>query len=162
MTADGGVHGARIGAEPAVDHCLVRAKQGVVLELGGQGQMGPVVFRGDEQAGGVPVDAVDDSGAQFAVDAGEGGAAVIEQGVDQRAVGVAGGGVDHQTHRLIDHDHVAVLIDHVQRDVLGTDVHRHRLGPVQADLVAGGGLIVLFHRRAVDADPALLQQPLGG
>ena len=31
----------------------------MVLELGGQGQVGAVVFGGDDQAGGVPVDAVD-------------------------------------------------------------------------------------------------------
>ena len=41
--------------------------------------------------------------------AGETVPAVVEQGVDQRAVAVAGGGVDHHAHRLVHHDHVLVL-----------------------------------------------------
>ena len=49
----------------------------MVLELGGQGQVGPVVLRGDDQAAGVPVDAVDDAGAQGAVDPREGISTVI-------------------------------------------------------------------------------------
>ena len=50
--------------KPAHRHRLVHPGQGVILELGGQGQVGTVIFSGDDQAGGVPVDAVDDAGAQ--------------------------------------------------------------------------------------------------
>ena len=71
----------------------------MVLELGGELLMGEVVFRRDDEAGGVPVDAVDDARPQFPADAGEGVPAVIEQGVDQRAVRVAGGRVDHRAFR---------------------------------------------------------------
>ena len=75
---------------------LVHPGQGVVLELSGERSGGQVVFRRDDEAGGVPVDAVDDTRPQFPADAGEGIPAVVEQGVDQRAVRVAGGRVDHQ------------------------------------------------------------------
>ena len=105
--------------EAAHRHRLVHPGQGVVLKLGGQSQMGPVVFRGDDQAGGVPVNAVDDAGAQGTVDAGEGIPAVEEQGVHQSPVWMSGGGVDHHAHRLIHYDHIFVLVHHVQRDVLG-------------------------------------------
>ena len=77
MAGDGGGDGAAVLAEAPHRHGVVQAEQGVVLELGGQRQVGAVVFGGDDQAGGVPVDAVDDAGAQLAVDAGEGIAAVI-------------------------------------------------------------------------------------
>ena len=134
----------------------------MVLKLGGQGQVGPVVFGGDDETGGVPVNAVDDTRADGPVDARQGAAAVIEQGVDQGAVRVAGGGVDHQAHRLVHHDHVVVLKHHVQGDVLGLHVDGLRVGQGEGHLVPGGGLIVLLHRRAVDGDGPLLQQALGG
>ncbi len=58
-------------------------------------------------------------GRFFAADAGETVAAVVQQGVDERAVRVTGSGVDDKAGRLVDHDHVPVLIHHVQRNVLG-------------------------------------------
>ena len=65
---------------------------------------------------------------------------MVEQGVDQRAVRVAGGRMDHQPLGLVHHDHVAVLVHHIQGDVLGRHVHRlrvrqgngHGLSPAQA------------------------------
>ena len=91
----------------------------MVLQLRAEGQVGGVVFGGDDEAAGIAVDAVDDAGALFAADAGETVAAVVEQGVDQGAVRVAGGRMDHQARGLVDHDDVVVLVDHVQGDVLG-------------------------------------------
>ena len=69
---NGGVHRTAILPEGAHRHPVVQPEQGVILQLGGQGQVGPVVLRRDEQAGGVPVDAVDDAGTQLPVDSGEG------------------------------------------------------------------------------------------
>ena len=45
--------------------------KGVILELGGQGLVGIVVLGGNEQPRCVPVDAVDDAGAEGSVDSGE-------------------------------------------------------------------------------------------
>ena len=105
----------------------VDAGEGVVLELGGELLVGEVVFRRDEEAGGVPVDAVDDAGPQLPADAGQAVPAVVEQGVHQRAVRVAGGRVDHQPLGLVHHDDVGVLVHHVQGDVLGRHVHGRRV-----------------------------------
>ena len=69
----------------------VNPGQGVVLKLGGELLVGSIVFRRDDEAGGVPVDPVDDAGPQLPSDAGEGVPAVVQQGIDQRAVRVAGG-----------------------------------------------------------------------
>ena len=77
MAADGGVHRARILPETAHGNGLIHPGQGMVLELGGQGQVGPVILGSDDKPRGVPVDAVDDAGAQLAVDSREGIFAVI-------------------------------------------------------------------------------------
>ena len=52
-------------------HRLVLPVKGVILELGGQGLVGIVVLGGNEQPRCVPVDAVDDAGAEGSVDSGE-------------------------------------------------------------------------------------------
>jgi hypothetical protein len=73
---------------------------------------------------------VDDAGAAFAADAGEAVAAMGEQRVDQRAVFVAGGGVDDKAGWLVKHQEVGVLEEDGEGDVL-------RLG----DGGGGGGVI---------------------
>ena len=95
MAADGGGDRPLVLPQPPDGNGLVDPRQGVVLELLRQGQMGLVVLGGDQQAAGVPVDPVDDAWAQLPVDAGQGIPAVEEQGVDQGTVRVAGGRVDH-------------------------------------------------------------------
>ena len=42
-----------------------------------------------------------------------------QQGVDQGAVGIAGRRMNDHALGLVDHEQVAVLIDDVQRDILG-------------------------------------------
>jgi hypothetical protein len=44
---------------------------------------------------------------------------VVQQGVEQGAISVAGSRVHHQARRLVDHQDVVVFIDDVQLDVLG-------------------------------------------
>lgn len=44
--------------------------------------------------------------------------AVMQQRVDERAGGMSGRGVHHQTGLLVDHQQVLVLVHHVQRDCL--------------------------------------------
>ena len=86
MAGDGGIHGAGLRSEAAHHDGLVGARQGVVLELLGQAQVSHIVFGRDDESAGVSVDTVDDTWPQLAVDAGEGIAAGVEQGVDQGAV----------------------------------------------------------------------------
>ena len=162
VAADGGVHGALVLFQTAHRHRLIGAGQGVVLELLGQSQVGAVVFGGDDQPRGVPVDAVDDPRPQHAVDPGQGVAAVVEQGVDQGAVRVSGGGVDHQAHRLVDHDHVSVLIDHVQGNILGHHIQRLRVREGDFQLLSGAQTVIFPQGLTPQGDHSLLQQLLGG
>ena len=64
---------------------LVGPGQGMILKLGGKGLVGSVVLGRDNEAAGVPVDAVDDPRAQGAPHAAEAVPAVVQQGVDQGA-----------------------------------------------------------------------------
>ena len=50
------------------------------------------------------------------------GAAMGDQRIDQRAVGMAGRGMDDETRRLVDDDEMLVLEHDVERDVLAGDV----------------------------------------
>ena len=77
VPGDGRVHGAGRLFQRAHAHRLVFPVEGVVLELCGQGQVGGVVFGGDDEPRGVPVNAVDDAGPQRPVDSGEAISTVI-------------------------------------------------------------------------------------
>ena len=162
MAADGRVNGAGILPEAAADDTFIHPAQAVILQLGGKGLMGKVVLRHDEQSAGIHVNAVDDAGPLFAVDAGEGVAAVVQQGVDQGAVLMARRRMDHQALGLIDDQNVPVLVDHVQGNVLG---HKLRLADLRQEdvkLLTGLGLGVFLHGPAAARHAALLQQPLDG
>ena len=162
VAADGGVHRAAVLPEIPDHDAPVNPGQGVVLKLGGELLVGEVVFRRDEEAGGVPVDPVDDAGPQLPPDAGEGVPAVVEQGVDQRAVRVAGGRMDHQPLGLVHHDHVAVLVHHIQGDVLGRHVHRLRVRQGNGHGLSPAQAVVFRQGLSGSGDPPLLAQPGGG
>ena len=85
----------------------------MIRQLSRQCQMGGVVFGGDDQAAGVPVDAVNDAGTLLAADAGEGVPAVVQQGVDQRAVRMARRRMHHHALWLVYHNDALILIDDV-------------------------------------------------
>ena len=162
VPGDGQVDGPAVGLEAPDDHRLILPVEGVVPELIRQGQVGRVIFRRDQQAAGVPVDAVDDAGADHPADPRQAVPAVVKQGVDQGAVGVAGGGVDHQPHGLVDDDDVLVLEDHVQGNVLGLCLQRHRVWDHHGDLVPDLQPLVLFQGLALQVHPPLLHELLGG
>ena len=161
MAANGRVDDAAVLPDAAHHQADVGPGQGVVLELGRQRLVGEVILRYDQQARGVLVDAVDDAGPQLAVDAGEGIAAVVEQGVDQGAGPVSRRRMDHQALGLVDDQQVAILIDDVQGNILGLQGHGLGLRQVQGQHVPGLELVVFPQRAALPQDPALLQQPLG-
>jgi hypothetical protein len=53
---------------------------------------------------------------------------VVEKGIDQRAIGGAGGGVDDHAGGLVDDDQVGILPDHGQRNGLGQGFQKGRRG----------------------------------
>ena len=73
-----------------------------------------------------------------------------------------GGRMDHQALGLVDDGHIFVLVDNLQRDVLGGDIHLlglrdgvfHRVSQVQP--------VILLGKSAVQADGSGLNELLGG
>ena len=84
----------------------------------------------------------------------------MEQGVDQRVVLVAGCRMHHQPRRLVQNQQEIVLEQNVERDFLGLRFGGPRFGPVHFDLFARVGVMRGLDGLAVDADVALLNQPL--
>ena len=123
--------------------------------------MRKIVFGYDQQSRRVLVDAVDDAGAALAADAGKTLAAVIQQGVDERAVLVAGRGMHHHAARLVHDDEIVVLVHDVERDVLCSKRGLRSVRQQNLKHVARGSFVIFLHGRAVFRHGALLQQPLG-
>ena len=105
-------------------------------ELRRQPFMGDVGLGDDEQARRVLVDSVDDPRPRHSADPAEPPGAMVEQGVDQRAVEIAGGRMDDHPRRLVDDEQMIVLEDDVERDVLRLVMCRLGLG--NGDLVGAG------------------------
>jgi hypothetical protein len=110
------------GIGHAMDKGDVMAVDAVIFELLGQPVMGAIGFRHDQQARRILVDAVDDAGAFFATDARERVAAMMQQRIDQRAGGRAGGGVDDHACGFVDDDQIGILVEDRQGDGFGLGV----------------------------------------
>ena len=83
--------------------------------------MGQLILGDYQQPGGVKVQAMDDAWADFAAHAADVGAAG-EQGIYQRAIWMAGAGMDRQSGGLVDYGDVGVFVDDGDGDVLGFQV----------------------------------------
>ena len=95
-------------------------------ELARQVVVGVVVLGGDNEPAGIFVEAVHDPGPRLAADPRKAGAAMRDQGVHQRAVGIAGRRMDDHSRRFVHDDHVIVLVDDVERDILPGRRRRNR------------------------------------
>ena len=123
--------------------------------------MRDVRFRHDEEARRFLVEAVDDARPLHTPDPGEGIAAMVEEGVDERPIRISRAGMHDEPGRLVDDEEVLVLIDHRELDRFGLRLRRLRLGKREFDAVAGGdpevGILEPF---AIQMNPALLDQRL--
>jgi hypothetical protein len=98
----------------------------VVGELPGQPFVRDIGLGHDQQARGILVDAMDDPRPRDAADARKLATAMVQQGVDQRTIGIARRRVDDQPRRLVDHDQVRVFVNDRQRNILGHRFRRRR------------------------------------
>ena len=103
---------------------LIGALDGVIGELLGEARHRALVLGRDQQAARVLVEAMDDARPRLAADAGQRRAAMGDQRVDQRAVGIARRRMDDEPGRLVDDDEVLVLVDDVERDILALRLAR--------------------------------------
>src|ERR1035437_8333801 len=147
MTVERSVDGAFRAGGRAPDQgeiAALDAAVGLVGELGAERAMGGVGLSNDHEAGGVLVEPVHDAGPLHAADAGQAVAAMGDQRIEQRASGVAGGGVHDQAPRFVYHDQRVVFIDDVKRDRLAPRVwalrRRARVGNSVAGFDVAGGI----------------------
>ena len=101
-----------------------------------------------------------DAGADRAADAGQLPGTVVEQCIDEGAVRVAGGRVNHHALRLVDHQQVIILVHNIKRNVLGLRLNGLRVGQCHTVNSTGGYLVFFVDGRAVPGDKPLLDQPL--
>jgi hypothetical protein len=69
--------------------------------------------------------------------------------------------VDDHPGGLVDHGEVFVLVDDVQRDLLGPHLHGVGLGNLEVDGVAGGNAVRGVGRVPVDKDEVAFDQASG-
>ena len=102
-------------------------------------EVGGVIFGDDQAAAGFFVQTMDDAGPGDAADAAEAAGAMMEQGVDQGARGMAGGGMDDNPGGLVQGQQVVVLVEYFQGNVLRSGRGRRGAGPGEGDDFAGAG-----------------------
>ena len=114
----------------------------------------------DHHAARVLVEPVHDARSQHAADARE-VLAVKQQRVDERAGRMAGRGMDDQPGGFIDHDQLAILVEHRERDRLGDQLERLRGRNGDLDRIAEPHARPGFHRNdAIDGDVTVFDQAL--
>lgn len=161
MAADISEDGVFVFGGGAGGDGVVNLGGGLALgELGEQGLHGAVGLGDDDAAGGIFVEAVDDAGALDSVDAGELVSAVMEEGVDEGAVGVAGGGVDDHAVGFVEDDEVFVFVEDVEGEVLGDEGEGDGLGDGDADEVAGVEGLLGLGGAVVDEDVSFFDEGL--
>src|ERR1700676_762744 len=96
---------------------------------------------------------MDDAGAER-VSAGGKRLAAAEEGVDERAGGIASAGVHGHSGRLVDDDEVGVFVEDVEGDIFGGGLQRRAGLRVDGDALAAFELEGILGGVAVDEDKA--------
>ncbi len=138
VPADVAGDGARSRVWQAPAEGQVGAFQVMRREGGGEPGVGELRLGRDHDAGCVFIQPVDDARAPFGADAGQAVAAMRDECVNQRAVGIAGGGVHNQACRLVEHDEIRIFIQYGEGDILAR--RRGGDGGRRADEVGGARL----------------------
>ena len=160
MTANGPVDDPLILLQYAMTDCLIAPCQRVLLQLGRNAGMCPVVLAGDDGARGIHVDPVDDAGPKDPVDSRELLPAVIQQRVHQRPAVMARRRMHHHALGLVHDNDISVFIQDVQRDVLRQDIRLHSLRQKEGKLLLRLHPIAPLYGDAVHRDGLFLYQLL--
>ena len=91
-------------------------------KLFGQFIHGYLILGNHQDAGGVLVDAVHQSGPDVSFVESRHIFQVPRQGVDEGAAVVAVAGVYHHTGRFVDHQEIIILKNDIDRDIFGKDI----------------------------------------
>ena len=151
ITADGLFHPAGILLQVAVDHRMVDPMNGVNTHLFGQPLMGGIILSNHQQAAGILVDAVHNAGTDGSADAGTVPPAQwYNSALTSVPSGLPGAGCTTIPLGLFTTSRWGILIDNVQRNILGLCLQRARVGDGDGDAVPCPDLVPFGHRLAVD------------
>ncbi len=137
------------------------AAAAVARELRRQRLVRAVVLCHHHQSARILVEPVDDARPPLAANAGQARAAMGDERIDQRTGPMPGGRMHDQPFGLVDDDDVVVLINHVQRNGLGSRLGRCGFRNVDDDGGAGIDAVAgITDRAPIDDNGTGLDQRL--
>jgi len=161
MTPDMGENAVFFRFRDALGHREIEFFHRAALgKLGDQRLVGGVGLGHNQTTGSVLVQTMNNARALDSADAGKPALAMMQQRVDQRAIGISRRGMHHHAVRLVDHDEVVILEMNFQRVFLRRVDQRHGLGQRDGDEIAGFHRISRLGGMAVDDDELLADERL--
>ena len=116
-----------------------------------------VILTDHEQPRRVHIDAMHDARTHHSVDRAELRTTVIHHRIHEGPLRMPRRRMHDHTLRLIHDQHILILVDDVERDVLRLHVERHRRRQIQRQHIARLQLRARFRRLPVQEDTLLLQ-----
>ncbi len=162
MPGDSNMNLAFIPSEHAANNCFIKLPHITPGELLRESHMRCVILRHDEASARVLVQPMNDSRPLHAPDATKTTAAMVEQGVDNRARLISCCRVNDNTWRFIQHQQVVVLMQHIERNLLWLRLGWLRLRKMNCDNFAATRRVRGLYCVSVDCDVPLLDEPLNG
>ena len=107
------------------DDGSVPAHNGMLGQLAGNALMGSIIFADNNTAGGVFVDAMDDSGTHYTVYAGQASFAMVQHSIDQGAAVMASSRMHDHVLGLIDDQNIFVFVKDIEGNIFRKDVRKH-------------------------------------
>ena len=133
---DGGLDVALVVRHDAGDEGAVELHHRAFGELLREREVGLVVLGHEQAAARVLVEAVDDARPGDPADPAELSVAMMEEGVDEGVLVMADGRMHHDAGRFVEHEHVGVLVEDLQRNVLRQRFGGLGFGEEDADFFA--------------------------
>lgn len=118
-------------------------------KLRDEGLMCLIIFRGHNTAGRVLIESMDDAGALHSSYTGELAVAVMEEGINEGAIGISGCWMDHHAVGFVDHDDIGVFINDREWEILRDHIKGLGLWDFNRDLVACLECYFGFHLRSI-------------
>ena len=146
-------------ARSAVDQRQVNLPHRSRLECRLQRQQRALALRHHQTTGGVLVQPMGQTGPQLPADAGQ-VSNPMEQRIDQRARAVARARMDHHPGLLVEREQIPILVENLQRQILGGDLHRRGSRDGQLDALATSQAARRLRRPSVDPCQARVDQRL--
>lgn len=151
MTADRRIYLAT-GRDHPDHYSLVHATHATRLQLCDQAGMSLEGLGDHHQTGGVLVQAMDDAGTRHVLEPRH----MVQQGVEQCAIGMPSSWMHHQSGGLVQHQQVIVLEDDIQLDVLGYPLALRLLLGIQLQQSAAVHDVARTQHAAVNGEEPVL------